>query len=225
MIYREEFEKILKLIDAGIIGSQDSYIESILTTESIINSENFNLVLSPNGFIYTKDTSNLEKDFLEMDNFIQFLKEKESLRIGKNQFNFDWNLEILDFELYIENILFGYIECKTLINLETPIIISSNNSKDEKDGNVEITEFLNNFFNELFTKLVEKIKNPSLQLFPELNYYFSRYNNQINEAQTEVPLNENYENLIQHLKVSINYRVNVEIDKNLILPGGSYELT
>lgn len=225
MIYREEFEKILKLIDAGIIGSQDSYIESILTTESIINSENFNLVLSSNGFIYTKDTSNLEKDFLEMDNFIQFLKEKESLRIGKNQFNFDWNLEILDFELYIEDILFGYIECKTLLNLETPIIISSNNSKDEKNGNVEITEFLNNFFNELFTKLVGKIKNPSLQLFPELNYYFSRYNNQINEAQTETPLNENYENLIQHLKVSINYRVNVEIDKNLILPGGSYELT
>ena len=225
MIYREEFEKILKLIDAGIIGSQDSYIESILTTESIINSENFNLVLSPNGFIYTKDTSNLEKDFLEMDNFIQFLKEKESLRIGKNQFNFDWNLEILDFELYIEDILFGYIECKTLLNLETPIIISSNNSKDENDGNVKISEFLNNFFNELFTKLMEKITNPSLQLFPELNYYFSRYNNQINEAQTEVPLNENYENLIQHLKVSLNYRVNVEIDKNLILPGGSYELT
>ena len=225
MIYREEFEKILKLIDAGIIGSQDSYIESILTTESIINSENFNLVLSPNGFIYTKDTSNLEKDFLEMDNFVQFLKEKESLRIGKNQFNFDWNLEILDFELYIEDILFGYIECKTLLNLETPIIIPSNNSKDEKDGNVKISEFLNNFFNELFTKLKEKITNPSLQLFPELNYYFSRYNNQINEAQTEVPLNENYENLIQHLKVSLNYRVNVEIDKNLILPGGSYELT
>ena len=222
MIYREEFEKILKLIDAGVIGSQDSYIESILTTESIINSENFNLVLSPNGFIYTKDTSNLEKDFLEMDNFIQFLKEKESLRIGKNQFNFDWNLEILDFELYIEDILFGYIECKTLINLETPIIISSNNSKDENDGNVEITEFLNNFFNELFTKLMEKITNPSLQLFPELNYYFSQYNNQINEAQTETPL---YENLIQHLKVSINYRVNVEIDKNLTLPGGSHELT
>lgn len=225
MIYREEFEKILKLIDAGIIGSQDSYIESILTTESIINSENFNLVLSPNGFIYTKDTSNLEKDFLEMDNFIQFLKEKESLRIGKNQFNFDWNLEILDFELYIEDILFGYIKGKTLINLETPIIISSTNSKDEKDGNVEITEFLNNFFNELFTKLAEKIMNPSLQLFPELNYYFSQYNNQINEAQTKVPLNENYENLIQHLKVSINYRVNVEINKNLILPGGSHELT
>lgn len=198
MIYKNQFEKLLKLIDAGIIGSQDLYQESISSTDNLINTEDFNLTITfgtdSDTFTVNKETSNIDLDIESIDIFLQDLRNKESLRIGKNSFTFDWNLEIIDYEIKIENMIFGNVTDKTLKNSS---IIRLFSSAEYLDNTVQT------YLNDSFQKIFNELKNPGRIMIPDLNFYFDNLDV------------EDYKNLIENINIVIVYGFNITIEKDI----------
>lgn len=203
MIHKEQFDKILKLIDAGILWPQDSYIESISTIESLINLEEFkmNITFGTTSDTYSilKLSNNLEKDIETIEALINQLRNKEHLRIGKNTFIFDWNIEILDYEVSIEDLTIGKFSDK---NLNNYTILKIFNSLDYFEKKFE--SYLNNSLSKIF----EELRNPTDLNLPDLNDYYKLF-------VTNKYSPNSYKDLIKNSSIKISYRITINLNKNI----------
>lgn len=203
MIHKEQFDKILKLIDAGILWPQDSYIESISTIESLINLEEFkmNITFGTTSDTYSvlKLSNNLEKDIETIEALINQLRNKEQLRIGKNTFNFDWNIEILDYEVSIEDLTIGKFSDK---NLNNYTILKIFNSLDYFEKKFE------NYLNNSLSKIFEELRNPTDLNLPDLNDYYKLF-------ITNNYSSNSYKDLIKNSSIKISYRITINLNKNI----------
>lgn len=203
MIHKEQFDKILKLIDAGILWPQDSYVESISTIESLINLEEFkmNITFGTTSDTYSvlKFSNNLEKDIETIEALINQLRNKEQLRIGKNTFNFDWNIEILDYEVSIEDLTIGKFSDK---NLNNYTILKIFNSLDYFEKKFE------NYLNNSLSKIFEELRNPTDLNLPDLNDYYKLF-------VTNNYSSNSYKDLIKNSSIKISYRITINLNKNI----------
>lgn len=203
MIHKEQFDKILKLIDAGILWPQDSYVESISTIESLINLEEFkmNITFGTTSDTYSvlKLSNNLEKDIETIEALINQLRNKEQLRIGKNTFNFDWNIEILDYEVSIEDLTIGKFSDK---NLNNYTILKIFNSLDYFEKKFE------NYLNNSLSKIFEELRNPTDLNLPDLNDYYKLF-------VTNNYSSNSYKDLIKNSSIKISYRITINLNKNI----------
>lgn len=109
MIRREEFNKILQLIDAGIIASNDSLVNISKLTNGINDSESFNInfnIGSLDDPIIIKSTNSIDENMLKIQEFIDIFNQKEQLRITKNKYSLSWKLSFYGLVIDIEDILF-----------------------------------------------------------------------------------------------------------------------
>lgn len=109
MIRREEFNKILQLIDAGIIASNDSLVNISKLTNGLNDSESFNInfnIGSLDDPIIIKSTNSIDENMLKIQEFIDGFNQKEQLRITKNKYSLSWKLSFYGLVIDIEDILF-----------------------------------------------------------------------------------------------------------------------
>ena len=109
MIRREEFNKILQLIDAGIIASNDSLVNISKLTNGINDSESFNInfnIGSLDDPIIITSTNSIDENMLKIQEFIDTFNQKEQLKITKNKYSLSWKLSFYGLVIDIEDILF-----------------------------------------------------------------------------------------------------------------------
>lgn len=190
MIHRNEFNKVVQLIDAGIIGSHLNQANLQIPNQSITNFENFQITLIfPNPGIepeigISKTTANIDNDILFAESSIIKMKEFDLLKIGKNSFNFDWNITFLAYEVNIEDILFNHKD------------ITENNTKSSLEfQDQSIIQYLNSLFENIKDELLDG------SAFSELSFYKSKLSL------------EDYNNLISIVKIKLIYQINFLSDK------------
>lgn len=190
MIHRNEFNKVVQLIDAGIIGSHLNQANLQIPNQSITNFENFQITLIfPNPGIepeigISKTTTNIDDDILFAESSIIKMKEFDLLKIGKNSFNFDWNITFLAYEVNIEDILFNHKD------------ITENNTKSSLEfQDQSIIQYLNSLFENIKDELLDG------SAFSELSFYKSKLSL------------EDYNNLISIVKIKLIYQINFISDK------------
>lgn len=109
MIRREEFNKILQLIDAGIIAPNDSLVNISKLTDSIHDSESFDINFNIGSLtdpIIIKSTDTIDTNMIKIQEFIDGFNQKEQLKITKNRYNLSWKLSFYGLVIDIEDILF-----------------------------------------------------------------------------------------------------------------------
>lgn len=202
MIHKQQLDKILNFIDAGIIIPQSAYLDSIKSLEAIINFEDYSINIiygtTLDNYNKIKLSQNLENDILTMNNILSELNEQESKRIGKNSFTFNWELEILDYEILIEDI--------TIMKIENSILNEESNKvfKKEEVENLELEEYLN----QSFSKLTTELNSPTKLLSSNLFDYQQEFNN--------ITLNSSaYNTLIKNSNIRISYKIDLTIVKNI----------
>ncbi len=109
MIRREEFNKILQLIDAGIIAPNDSLVNISKLTDSIYDSESFDINFNVGSLtdpIIIKSTDTIDTNMIKIQEFIDGFNQKEQLKITKNKYSLSWKLSFYGLVIDIEDILF-----------------------------------------------------------------------------------------------------------------------
>ena len=109
MIRREEFNKILQLIDAGIIAPNDSLVNVSKLIDDIQDSESFNIdfkIGSVTDPIIITSTDTIDGNILKIQDFIESFNQKEQLKITKNKYSLSWKLSFYGLVIDIEDILF-----------------------------------------------------------------------------------------------------------------------
>ena len=109
MIRREEFNKILQLIDAGIIAPNDSLVNISKLTDSIHDSESFDINFNIGSLadpIIIKSTDTIDTNMIKIQEFIDGFNQKEQLKITKNKYSLSWKLSFYGLVIDIEDILF-----------------------------------------------------------------------------------------------------------------------
>lgn len=109
MIRREEFNKILQLIDAGIIAPNDSLVNISKLTDTIHDSESFSInfnIGSLDDPIILNATDTIDSNMIKIQEFIDGFNQKEQLKITKNKYNLSWKLSFYGLVIDIEDILF-----------------------------------------------------------------------------------------------------------------------
>lgn len=109
MIRREEFNKILQLIDAGIIAPNDSLVNVSKLIDDIQDSESFNIdfnIGSVTDPIIITSTDTIDGNILKIQDFIESFNQKEQLKITKNKYSLSWKLSFYGLVIVIEDILF-----------------------------------------------------------------------------------------------------------------------
>lgn len=189
MIRHEEFNKILQLIDAGILSSERGILNHVDSLSPLVDIESFSYIINGNP-----STSNhtIDMNLLSIINYINELNTLQNLRIGKNDYQIKWQIKFTGLIINIEDTLINKVRIDS-INLKT---IDS------------INEYLLNEFNNLkeFVQLPTLAKSQNLNStidlkdLEKLTYYYNM-------------LEEDYTDLVKTTNWDFQYAISLYYEK------------
>ena len=183
MIRRNEFNKILQLIDAGILSSNNELVNLIDSLPPIVDNE---------LFIYEKQTDStnnvnhtIDNNLVSLTDYINDLNLLQSLKIGKNKFQISWALNFNGVDITIENTIINSLEM-TNVSLTT---IDEINAFLTKEFN-SIKTFINSPTKATKDNLVTSLlfNNPN----QNLEVYYNKYPESYSSLITSTSWNFNY---------------------------------
>ena len=114
MIKRNEFNKILQLIDAGILSSNNELSNLINSLHPIIDMEVFIYDSSKTGndsIVIINNT--IESNLTSLLNYITEVNDFQDLKLGKNKYQVSWELSFIGLDIIIENTIINSFEFLT----------------------------------------------------------------------------------------------------------------
>lgn len=116
MIRREEFNKILKLIDAGILASNDNLVDVSKLSNDLVGYDSFEVdfkIGSIDDPIVINETNSIDTTLVNVQEFIDYYNEKEQLKLSKNKYTLSWGFSFYGLTIDIEDILFDTFQITT----------------------------------------------------------------------------------------------------------------
>lgn len=168
MLYREELNKLLQLLDAGIIGFDDNNFDG--PVKRVYGAESFEFDFASTNMNPTNIHQNLDKDLTAIIAIIDKANSLQNLKIGKNTIKYVWKINFFN----------------VVVNIEDAIIDSDNLNKSSNTKTYfSSIEDINTYLLDEFGKLISFIKDPSIsnqlqssidfQKFETLIWYFENY--------------------------------------------------
>ena len=205
MIHKEQLNKLLQLVDAGILGPHDIQKYKLLNMDPIVNNLKYQVEYDTvNDNISIIDNfENFEtilKDVITIKEIVDSFNTKEDLRISKKIFTGDYKLEIDNFEVYLhpDNIHFETFNPITLN--ETPKIFNSDKILNLNLDNIpeNLNPDLNNSIDFNIKKIWNYLKNPSeTSLVPK---------KLVKDLYDLLDINS-YNDIISRLTIIVNYKL------------------
>lgn len=133
MIRRNEFNKILQLIDAGVLISDQEVINHINGLPLIIDNEIFSYEFNSNKI--TNRLASIDVYIEELDAYIQHLNNLSNLRVSKNQIRVWWELSFIGLNVVIEDVSIdafdiGANSLKTIEEINSMLSVEFQSIKD-----------------------------------------------------------------------------------------------
>lgn len=187
MIRREELDKILKLLNAGIIGPElnssmdlGSPIKRIYGEEifefnyKYQNPEDVNDIDIMAGIPPKNISNSIDEDLTFINTELDKINNFQTLKISKNDYRYKWKIKFFGLELNIEDTILDFA---TIDNTDI--------------GYINNIESINQYLISEFSKLNQFIINPDIfktlesntinfNEFQTLNYYYSSYKDDYN---------------------------------------------
>lgn len=205
MIHKEQLNKLLQLVDAGILGPHDIQKYKLLNMDPIINNLKYQVEYDTvNDNISIIDNSeNFEtilKDVITIKEIIDSFNNKEDLRISKKFFIGDFKLEIDNFEVYIhpDNMYFETFSPVTLNG--TSKIFSSDKILNLNSDNIpeNLNPDLNNIIEFNIEEILNYLKDPN-----ETSLVSKKL---IKDLYDLLDINS-YNDIISRLTIIVNYKL------------------
>lgn len=202
MIRREEFNKILQLIDAGIIAPNDSLVNISKLTDSIHDSESFDINFNIGSLvdpIIIKSTDTIDENMLKIQEFIDGFNRKEQLKITKNKYNLSWKLSFYGLVIDIEDILFDSFK------------VTSNEFTKSED----IASYLTSAFKIIKLCLIDPMNISNLQAATakgfEINLSNLRYFKEIDAYEYTELIKKT--NSAEKIRLTLSYSIDILVNK------------
>lgn len=200
MIRRNEYNKLIQLINAGILTSEKDFQANINALSPILGEEiyTFNLLTD----VKNKLTTSIDDNLIALNTFITDINNFEKLKLSKNTYKVFWVLEFTNVVINVE---------KERYPIEEFVVDTNQNNTY-----TEIAQ-LNNFLDTEFVNIKNYIQNPknasSLVTnikFSEpdtnaFNLYFKffdpEYKSFIDEISSDISINFGYTLKLDYMKV------------------------
>lgn len=205
MIHKEQLNKLLQLVDAGILGPHDIQKYKLLNMEPIINNLKYQVeydTVNDNISIIDnfENFETISKDVITIKEIVDSFNTKEDLRISKKIFTGDYKLEIDNFEVHLhpDNIYFGTFNPETLNG--TSKIFNSDEILNLNLDNIpeNLNPDLNNTIDFNIKEIWNYLKNPS-----ETNLVPKKL---VKDLYDLLDINS-YNDIISRLTIIVNYKL------------------
>lgn len=201
MIRRNELNKILQLIDAGILISDQEIINHIDGLPLIVDSEVFSFDYKTNTI--TNSNNGIDLYIEDIISYIDRINTLSNIRISKNNIQVSWELYFTDVSISIEDVCIDQfsISSNMVDSIETINTLLSNEFKNIKEYIIEPNGVIPN------TK-IEFSKNPNLN-FLVLKSKFLELTNELE-----------YLKFIEQTRWDFGYSIKLKYTKTPVIVSG-----
>lgn len=203
MIRRNEFNKILQLMDAGILTSEKQVTDLIDQKPAYLNIDNYTYNLKDKT--HNKSSTNINDDIAYITLYINKFNDFEELKLSKNKITLYYDIKPISISINIEDIQLGLLELKN--NLTT-----TNDSIQKFELLVE----------EEIIKISNYLSSVNLSIPTDSNFDFSDLDI-INEYYNKYSVTKDYSGnssndflwLFENLTFKVNYSITIEYNKGV----------